>query len=421
MTGAVDEHPIPDVAPEIRLRPDRVRSILGIDLEVEVQAQALRALGCTVQGEGDAARTVIPPSYRPDLQIEADLTEEIARIHGYDKIVPRVPSTGQSGRRSPEDLAVMAIRRALAGGGWTEVLQYPFIADEDLTLLGLASDDARRQTIKLVNPLSKEESVLRTTLLPGLLATVRRNANRQQVDLALFETGHVFVPPGPDHQAKDGGPSGVQLPAEPDHLALIACGAFQSRRHDREVRPVDFADVMGAIELVRRTLVAADLVVERTSEMPFHPGRAARVSFGDTPVGIVGELHPRVCASFGVPARTVAAELRLDTMVHGGASLPTAEVPSPLPGLRFDVAAVVDTAVPQTAVRAAVARAAGDHLTSLQLFDVFEGEQIGNGRKSLAYSLLLEDPQTQLTDTEEAAAIERIATALEELGGSLRR
>ncbi len=421
VVGGHDHHPVPDERPRISLRPQRVRSLLGVDIPGEEQARLLTAIGCAVEGSEEEQRAVVPPPYRPDLQIEADLTEEVARLYGYDRIEPRVPSTGQSGRRSPEDLATIAVRTALAGAGWTEVLLYPFIADEDLVALGLTDDDPRRQTLKLVNPLSKEESVLRTTLLPGLLATVRRNVNRQSTDLALFETGHVFVPPGEGAQALDAGVEGLSLPAEPDHLGLVACGAFEGRRHDRDARQVDVHDVLGAVEVIRRTVVAGDLRVERTEEMPFHPGRAARLFFGDTPVGVVGELHPRVCEAYEVPARTVAAELRLDVVVAGGAQIPTATIPSPLPGLRFDVAALVDRDTTQADVAAAVAEAAGPTLSSIELFDVFEGEQLGQGRKSLAFSLLLEDPETQLTDTDEAAAIERIATAIEGLGGQLRR
>ncbi|MEE8603455.1 phenylalanine--tRNA ligase subunit beta [Euzebya tangerina] len=420
VTGGHDLHPIPDHRPRIELRTSRVRSLLGIDIDADEQSALLTTIGCTVSGDGEV-RTVKPPPYRPDLLIEEDLSEEIARLYGYDRIEPTVPSTGQSGRRSDADLAALAIRRGLAGAGWTEVLQYPFIADDDLSDLGLAEDDPRRQTIKLVNPLSKEESVLRTTLLPGLLATVRRNVNRQNSDVALFETGHVFVPPSAEHPSLDAGVDDVQLPAEPDHLGLIACGAFERRRHDAAARPVDFADVMGAVELVRRTIGAADLRVERTTEMPFHPGRAATVWFGDTRVGVVGELHPRVCAAYEVPARTVAAELQLDVITSDGIRTSEATVPSPLPGLHFDVAALVDESVPHDRVAAAVADAAGEGLASIELFDVFQGEQLGEGKKSLAFSLVLEDRGTQLTDTDEAAAIERIATAIEELGGQLRR
>ena len=421
VTGGEDIHPIPDVRPVIRLRPARVRSLLGVDIDADAQAELLSSIGCSVTPGGEDERGVKPPPYRPDLLIEEDLTEEIARLYGYDNIEPTVPSTGRSGRRSVADLAVLAIRRALAGGGWTEVLQYPFIADSDLADLGLDENDPRRQTIKLVNPLSKEESVLRTTLLPGLLGTVRRNVNRQSGDLALFETGHVFVPPSQDRPALDAGTDDVHLPAEPDHLGLIACGAFERRRHDSPARQVEFADVLGAIEVVRRAVSAADLRVERTTDMPFHPGRAATVWFGDTRVGVVGELHPRVCSAFDVPARTIAAELELDVIAAPGIGRSDATMPSPLPGLRFDVAAMVDDAMSHATVADVIGEAAGDRLTSIELFDVFRGEQLGEGRKSLAFSLVLDDPDAQLTDVEEAAAIERIAQAVAGIGGQLRR
>jgi phenylalanyl-tRNA synthetase beta chain len=420
-TGGHDHHPVPDERPRIVLRPARVRSLVGVDLDGPQQAALLASIGCAVEGAGEGEHVVVPPPYRPDLRIEADLVEEVARLHGYDRITPRVPSTGRAGRRPPQLVAEGAVRRALAGGGWTEVLLYPFIADEDLAALGLPADDPRRQTVKLVNPLSREESVLRTTLLPGLLATARRNANRQRGDLALFETGHVFLPPGEGLEALPGGPTGVRLPAEPDHLGLLACGAFEPRRHDRPARPVDVHDLTGAVELVRRAVGGAPMGLEPTSELPFHPGRAAVVRFGEQRIGVLGELHPRVCEAFEVPPRTVAAELRLDLVVAEGIRLPAAVVPSPLPGLRFDVAAVVDEAVDAATLSAAIGAAAGDRLVALDLFDVYRGAQVGEGRKSLAFSLVLEDPATQLTDADEAAAIERVAAAVEGLGGALRR
>ncbi|CAN5766723.1 phenylalanine--tRNA ligase subunit beta [soil metagenome] len=418
--GGHDHHPVRDKRPKITLRPSRIRSLLGIDVDADEQATLLERIGCTVEGTGDE-RSVTPPPYRPDLHIPADLAEEVARLYGYDRITPTVPSTGRAGRRSPEYLVGMAVRSTLAGAGWIEVLHYPFISDDDLVALGLGADDPRLQTVKLVNPLSKEESVLRTTLLPGLLGTVRRNVNRQNADLALFETGHVFLPSSAGRPALDGGPSGVQLPAEPDHLALVACGAFDRRRHDRQARPADFADLMGVVELIRRAVGAGDLNVERLTDMPFHPGRAARVFFGETLVGAVGELHPRVCEAYEIPVRTVAAELELDIIVAGGAGLPAARIPSPLPGLRFDVAALVDAEVDHATVATTIAEAAGDKLSVMDLFDVFEGSQLGEGKKSLAFSLVLEDPDTQLSDVEEAAAIDRIAAAIEGLGGQLRR
>jgi phenylalanyl-tRNA synthetase beta chain len=427
-----DTHPGVHPRPTITLRPARTRSVLGLAIEAEQQRALLERIGCEIDGSGEAALTVTPPSYRPDLLIEADLHEEIARLHGYEAVPETVPSTGQAGGRTPEGDAQRAVRRALAGAGWAEVLSLPFKATDDVEALGLPDGDGRRETIALVNPLSKEESVLRTTLLPGLLRIVRRNVNRQLADVFLFEVGHVFVPPTAEDPGAPAGPpatadaaeaaADVTLPAEPLMLGFAASGAAQPRRHDAPARAVDLHDLLGAVDVLRRTLGLPELEVTATAQAPYHPGRAARLRLEGRDVGVVGELHPRVAAAFEVPARTLAGELRLDRLVAGGARPPTGRTPSTLPGARFDVAVIVPIATPAGAVESTVREAAGDRLESCQLFDVFEGEQVGEGNKSLAYALVLTDPDEQLTDADVTAAIERIeAAAREQLGGRLRR
>lgn len=422
-----DAYPAPAERSTIQLRSGRVRSLLGVDLAADAQAHHLRAVGCDVapaaeDGGGGALLDVAPPPTRPDLRIEEDLAEEIARLHGYDRIPQRVPSTGRPGRRSPQDEARRTVRRALAGAGWTEVLTFPFTSDDAIDRLGLAADDRRRRTVRLVNPLSKEEAVLRTTLLPGLLAVLRRNVNRQNGDVAVFEVGRVFREPTPDEPGLDSGPTDVRLPAERGLLGIAACGAFDARRYDRPARSADLGDVLGAVDVVRRAVGAAALDVERVEAAPYHPGRAARVAFDGVEVGMVGELHPRVAAALEVPARTLAGELDLDRIVAGGVRAPAARTPSPLPALRFDVAVQVPRDVPAAHVERVVRAAAGDRCTGVALFDVYEGAQLGEGQRSLAFTVVLEDPEVQLTDVEEAAAIEAIAAAVErEVGGRLRR
>lgn len=421
VVARVDEHPTRTERPTIRLRTARANAHLGLDLDDAEQARLLDSIGCRTTPAEDGL-DVRPPAYRPDLQIEADLHEELARLHGYDRVPVRVPSTGQVGRRSPEHAARNVLRRALAGGGWTEVMPFPFIADADVEALGLADDDRRRQTVALVNPLSKEEAVLRTSLLPGLLRIVRHNANRQVPDVAIFEIGTAYLPPTPEQPGADGGPDGVELPAEVAVLGFAASGAFERARHDRAARPVDVYDLLGAADLVTRSTGRGPLEVTPTSELPFHPGRAARLRLDGEDVGVVGELHPRVVAAFGVPPRTHAGELRVDPLVAGGVLPRTARVPSPLPGLRFDVAVVVPADVPAAAVEAAVRAGAGAGLVECRLFDVFSGAQLGEGRRSLAYTLRIDDPERQLTDADEAAAIEAIERSVaERVGGTLRR
>ena len=422
VAGGADHYPNPISRESIRLRTVRARGYLGLDLDGSGQAEALEAIGCEVSAAGDDTLSVKPPAYRPDLQREVDLYEEIARIYGYDKIPSRVPSSGAVGGRSPEDEAVRAVRRALAGAGWTEIAALPFVSGDDLERLGLDHADRRRAPVALVNPLSKEESVLRTTLLPGLFRVVARNVNRQAADLALFESGRVFLPPTDDEPGADGGPTGVVLPAEPRLLGFVACGQFELPRFDKPGRAVDFFDLLGAVEIARRAVGRDRLETVPVTDMPYHPGRAARVMVEGDDLGVIGELHPRVIAAYELPARTLAGELRLDHLCAGGLRPARAPYPSPLPGLRFDVAVLVDESVPASAVEAAVVEGAGPLLFSCRLFDVFRGPQLGEGRKSLAYSLSLDDPDRQLTDTDERAAIESVATAVaDRVAGTLRR
>jgi len=434
VTGRSDTYPHPRERPVITLRPDRARRRLGLDLDDARQAALLRSIACEVGEALDGRVPVTPPAYRPDLEIEEDLYEEIARLEGYERIPERVPGSGRVGGRPPDHVARNAVRHALAGAGWSEVLPFPFIAPEDIDALGLPAYDPRRRSVALTNPLSKQESVLHTTLLPGLARVVRHNVNRQVADLALFEVSRVFLPPTADEPGAPGGAAHQTatppptLPAEPLLLGFAACGAFETPRHDRPGRPADLADVLGAADVVRAVLGLPALEAEATAEMPFHPGRAARLSLPSrdgsdpVPVGVVGELHPRVTAALGVPARTLAGELRLDLLTARGIVPARPDVPSALPPLRIDVAVVVGEDVPAAAVADAVRAGAGPHLTALTLFDDYRGASIGEGRRSLAYGLLLEDPTRQLTDDDAHEVIDAVDAAVATgVGGHLRR
>ena len=471
VTGRTQVWPDPRPRPTIPLRPARARAVLGIDIDAATQQRLLESLGCVVttdetdatndpariqetrgvappvhrdlaiEGEVGTLRVlppvhrpdlaiegevgtlrVLPPVHRPDLAIEEDLYEEVLRLHGYERAPERLPSTGQVGRRDPADDAHRRVRRALAGGGWTETLAIPLQAEADLEGLGLDGDDQRRQPLRLRNPLSAEETVLRTTLLPGLLRAVRTNVGRQVGDVAIFETGRVFLPPDAQEVGADGGPDDVVLPAEPMMLGFAACGAFEPGDFSRAARPVDLRDLLGAVDLVRSVLGLPAFVARPTDERPYHPGRAARLALAGDDVGVVGELHPRVVEALQVPSRTLAGELRLDLLLADGARPATPAAPSPLPGLRLDVAAVVPDDVGAAAVEAVVREGAGRRLTELTLFDVYTGPQVGEGRTSYAWRLRLEDPSRQLGETETREVIEAIDGLLAgRLQGRLRR
>jgi phenylalanyl-tRNA synthetase beta chain len=441
VTGGADHYPNPVRHTPIRLRPQRAAAYLGVGLDAGQQAELLERIGCETRVEG-ADLVVVRPAYRPDLNVEVDLYEEIARIHGYDRVPETLPSTGQAGGRTPERNAQLRVRDTLAGAGWHEILTEPFITDEELSALGWEASDRRRQTIALVNPLSQEAGVLRTSLLPSLLRIARQNANRQITSATLFEIGRAFLPPTAGEPGADGGPEQVMLPAEPLLLGLVGYGQVEPERHDRPGRDVDIFDVIGVCQLVARRLGRPELIAEATDEMPFHPGRAARLSLppvadvgavatrgtasvepgSATVLGVVGELHPRVLAALDLPLRTVAGEIRLQPLVAGGIVHPRGTAPSTLPGLRFDVAVVTDETVEARAVEAAVRVGAGPDLTDLTLFDVYRGEAVGEGRRSLAYHVALDNAERQLTDRDEAAAIAGIESSVAaRVGGRLRR
>ncbi|QIQ05667.1 phenylalanine--tRNA ligase subunit beta [Streptomyces liangshanensis] len=410
--------------------PDRVA---GMVYGRETVVRRLQEVGCDVYGQDELVVTV--PSWRPDLGAPNDLAEEVIRLEGYENLPSTLP-TPPSGRGLTERQRLhRRVGRALAGAGYVEALNYPFLGDAVLDALGLPADDARRVTVKLVNPLSDEEPALRTTLLPGLLAALRRNDGRGSHDLALFETGLVFRPTGhetvPVRLPVDRRPSDEQLagldaalPRQPRRAAVVLAGAREQAGWWGAGRPADWADAVEAARTVARE-AGVELTVRAGQHEPWHPGRCAAlfvtVDGEETLAGHAGELHPRVVKALGVPARTCAMEIELDVLERASEGAVQAPRISTFPVATQDVALVVAHDVPATAVEEALHQGAGELLESLRLFDVFTGEQIGEGRKSLAYALRFRAPDRTLTVEEATAARDAaVALAAERTGAVLR-
>ncbi|GAA2481650.1 phenylalanine--tRNA ligase subunit beta [Streptomyces thermolineatus] len=410
--------------------PDRVA---GTVYGREKVVRRLQEVGCDVRGTDELVVTV--PSWRPDLTDPNDLAEEVVRLEGYEKLpstMPKLPSG--RGLTEPQRL-LRRVGRALAGAGYVEALNYPFLGQQAFDALGLEADDARRRTVRLANPLSDEEPELRTTLLPGLLATLRRNDGRGSHDLALFETGLVFRPSG-DEQAPprlrvDRRPTAEELasldaalPAQPRHVAVVLAGAREPSGWWGPARPAGWADAVEAARTVARE-AGVELIVRQDRHAPWHPGRCAalfvRSGGEELLVGHAGELHPRVVKALHLPERTAAAELDLDR-VRGASEGPVqARRVSAFPVATQDVALVVDASVPAADVEAALREGAGDLLEAVRLFDVFTGEQVGEGKKSLAYALRFRAPDRTLTVEEASASRDAaVAVAAERTGAVLR-
>ncbi|HWN35102.1 MAG TPA: phenylalanine--tRNA ligase subunit beta, partial [Pseudonocardia sp.] len=407
--------------------PDRVA---GVRYERGVTARRLVQIGCTVELRSSAGSSrsgaeivteivAVPPSWRPDLVAPADLVEEVLRLEGLASIPSELPSAPAGRGLTSAQRRRRAVSHVLAEAGYTEVLPFPFISGAVFDSFGCPDDDPRRRTLRVVNPIDNDRPELASTLLPGLLDAVVRNVARGMIDVALYHVGQVVLPddglaPMPE-VGVDARPSDQQiqalldaLPRQPVHVAVALAGARERPGWWGPGRPASWADAVRAAHLVAES-AGVELTSRAADLAPWHPGRCAELRIGSRAVGHAGELHPKAIEALGLPPRTCAMEISLD-------ALPLTErrpapAISPFPPVLLDVALVVDDEQPAAAVTEALREGAGELLESLRLFDVYSGDQVGQGRKSLAFSMRLRATDRTLT-TEEATAARDAAVAL---------
>jgi phenylalanyl-tRNA synthetase beta chain len=503
-------HASVDVPPvTISMSVDYPDSVAGVVYGLDTVVRRLRQVGCDVRPPGPAtsaaasagpaeaaavtqagaherhdhgkhdrtqqALLVTPPSWRPDLTDPADLAEEVIRLEGYENIPVRRPRAFAGHGLTARQRLRRAVSRGLAGAGYVEVTAPPFGSAADADALQLPPDDPRRQALALANPLSDDEPLLQTTLLPGLLQVLGRNIGRGFSDVALFEMGLVFLPrPGGRATAPilpvDRAPTVEEiasleaaLPDQPLHIAAVLSGNRESASWWGQGRPASWADAVEAAREVGR-ICRVPVDVRAGKQAPWHPGRCAAVFVqvggdghasagqnghatasqdGHGPAGAngqlsprrkewlagyAGELHPRVVQAFGLPPRTCAIELDMSVIFPAAESSGPVQAPrlSPYPPATQDVALIVDASVPAADVQEALVAGAatvdgGGLLEDVRLFDVYTGEQVGEGRKSLAYTLRFRAPDRTLTAAEATAARDAaVAEAERRVGAVLR-
>lgn len=426
--GGAAAGPVTDVdhrrpQPVLRFALDAPTRTAGRAYGPDLVRARLADVGCTVSGDGPVV-DVVPPPWRPDLTGTAELVEEVVRLEGYDSIPVELPVAPAGRGLTVEQRLRRTASRSLAASGLVEVVLPPFVSESVLETLGGGMEAPR-----LLNPLSEEEALLRPSLLPGLLAAAARNSSRGLGDVALFETGHVFVSAGgagAEAPGVEDRPTAEQvaaldatLPQQPRHAALVLAGRRPDGLGDR---PVAWSDAVEAVLALGRAL-RLNLQVQATSWGAWHPGRCAEVLLDDRRVGLAGELHPRAVAALGLPARTCAAEVNLDVLVEVAAL--AGPVPAPVvshfPHAAVDVALVVEAGTPAADVEGALRDGAGSLLEDLRLFDVFTGPQVGEGRRSLAYALRFRAPDRTLHDAEVLDARDAaVAEAARRTGAVLR-
>ena len=412
--------------PPIDFSASEVARLTGLDVADERIAAILADIGCAVEGAGDAWR-VTPPTWRFDLTGPAHLVEEVARLVGYDEIPTALPQA-PAGRgltavqRQRRDLA-----RALAEQGWVQVLSSPFVGAGSFDAQGIPGDDPRRLALRLSNPLQEEAPYMRTCLLDSLLETVRLNVARANPAVGVFETGLVTRPEGirPAPPARVGRrPSDAELDglaaalaAQPLHVAGVACGPMAPVDYGFAPPAWDWRDAVEAVETAART-VGARTTRRAAERAPWHPGRCAQILAEGAAIGWAGELAPAVCAAFDLPARSVAFEFDADALCAaarpGGFDVRPILTP---PAAKEDIALVVDADVTAGELEDVVREAAGPLLEDLRLFDVYTGEQVAEGRKSLAFALRLRGEAT-LTAEETARVRKRVLKAARKAFGA---
>jgi phenylalanyl-tRNA synthetase beta chain len=426
VSGTVPAGPVTTL--DVRLPP----TILGVELGDATVVDLLHTVGARVEQDGSTLR-VTAPTWRPDLTDSYDYVEEVGRLVGYENIpavVPRAP-VGRGLTRARR--ARRAVTVAAVDAGFVEVLSFPFAAAEDLDRMGVPAEDRRRSLSRILNPLAETSPYLRTSILPGLFAAVTRNTSRGNDDLALFETGSVFFAPEPRLAAPrppvESRPGPDVLAAmddalgdQPRHLAGVLTGFWRRPGWSGAGERAGWQHAALLADVAGRAL-GLGLVRRPAEQAPWHPGRCAALLLPglDVVVGHAGELHPRVAEAFGLPPRTSAVELNLDVLV--AAAPGTGEV-GPLsshPVAKEDVALVVDASVSAGDVATALQAGAGELLESVQLFDIYTGPQIGEGRKSLAFALRFRAPDRTLTDAETSAARDAAVAAAATATGAVQR
>jgi len=393
----LDAYPTPVERRRITVRTERVNALLGTTLSTDDVRGALEPLGIEIEGEGDAPVAVVP-TFRPDLEREVDLAEEVARRVGFNEIPRTIPSNpDHAGGLSPAQRERRLVADVLVGTGCSEAYTLSLVSPSGLERGGVAE----LAVVEVENPLRVEESVLRPRILPGLLDAVAFNAGHGQTDLALFEMGHIFGPPR----------AGQTLPDERDHLAAVLAGALVRRPHEAD-RPVDVFDLVDVVEALGQALELADVRLEGATAPGLHPSRTAAIVVDGAAIGYAGEVAPAVATAFELAGPVVALELDVGRLLAAQRRTRWFQPVSRFPASGIDLAFTVADSVAAGTIEAALRASGGDLLEDVRLFDVFRSDALGAGRKSLACALRFRAADRTLTDDEVGSLRQRCIDAV---------
>ncbi|HRW12002.1 MAG TPA: phenylalanine--tRNA ligase subunit beta [Syntrophomonas sp.] len=398
--GICDCYPAPQTLRTVGLRPRRINALLGINLTTEEIKGYIHDLGFSLE-EKDGQLMVEVPSYRPDIELEADLIEEVARLHGYEHIPATFPGAASRGGLSPYQHFREKIQNLMARTFY-EVINYSFISPRYFDLLGLAEDNRLRHTVQVANPLSEEQSVMRTMLLPGLLETVSRNLARKNSNLAFFELGKVYFPE-----------KGEQLPREELKLGAVVAGRLESNWLKQNVE-MDFFYLKGILENFLSQLGIENTQFKDVVLDAYHPGRCARILCQGQELGVIGEVHPLVRQNFDLKPRVCAFELDVDRLFDLSSPKHMMESITRYPAVERDIALLLREEIQSDQIVEVIKNSGGPLLQKVSLFDVYAGDRLEAGHKSLAYRMVFQSGERTLTEAEVTQVMEAIVHAIKD-------
>lgn len=395
VSGVVDAYPKVKESVRLPFRPDYMNEFIGINVSREQQIKYLESLDIKVEGD-----EIIIPTFRGDLQQQADIAEEIARLYGYENI-PDEPLKGVAvGYLTDYQQFLKDTNNLMLSSGLTEIITYSFISPKAYDKICLPEDSKKRKSIRILNPLGEDTSVMRTTALPSLLTVLSHNYNNRNEEAAVYEIATEYEPWESDDR----------LATEIPKLMIGLYGAN-----------IGYYELKGIIEEYLEKIGVSRYDVRPVKDNPsYHPGRTAEIVVDGKAVCILGEIHPKVLANYEIGTRVYAAEVDLNTVYDLRNTERTYKPLPKFPSLKRDIAVVCDKATPVLSLQRAIENAVGNNLESVKLFDVYQGEQIEKDKKSVAFSLTLRAADRTLTDEEADSAVKKALNALSELGAVLR-
>jgi len=406
VSGAIDAYPAPLQPKPISLRVSKANQVLGTEISIAKVRSYLEGLELNVQDEREGLLTVTPPSYRGDLEREIDLIEEIARMDGYEHIPITLPSNSSFPAEKNRDyLLEKKAVEILVHHGFHEVITYSFVSPTWNGLIGLSPEDRRRKSLCILNPLTEDFSVMRTTLVPGLLETVRYNLSRKNTNLKIFELGKVFL-----------SEAGEKLPKELRHLAGIGTGSLEEPHWTSQSRPIDFYDIKGCVVALLDAFQMRGVSFERIEEVPYlHPGRSAKLLFEGETLGVLGEIHPEILSRYDIPERAYLFELNFEPFVQAAREEKRFQFLPRFPAVYRDLSLVVDASLESGKLAEAIWASREPHIDEVTLFDVYQKAPIPEGKKGVSYRIRYQANDRTLTDEEVNQYHERITDRLREI------